>query len=554
MNAPSGSLSKYRMIVEIARGGMGDVFLAVSRGPGGFHKLVVVKELRSNLSTDTEFLDMFMKEASLSARLHHPNIVQTNEVGQEGNRYFMAMEYLEGQTLNRCIQKIPREDFTTEMQLRILVDVLNGLHYAHELADYDGAPLGIVHRDISPHNVLITYDGTAKILDFGIAKTRDSAQQTATGVLKGKVPYMAPEQLDRNQDRRADIFAVGVMAWEAVAGRRLWAEKTDLGIVQALAEGKIPSLRNAKSDVPEAIERIIARALEPNSANRYATAQELAIDLEAYLETLAVRSSPKAIGRMIARTFSQEREQIRGVIDEQLKQAHSTDSQGAVEIPRLGVAQSGDLTPSGKSGSSGRTPSAGTSDLHASRTKGSEADPRRFRTLGLAVGGAALVLTIVLVGLNAAGKRNHDGTVSGATAAPPPIATSAAPAPAQVELVVTATPLGARIFVDDSPVDTNPYKAQFSKGGTHRIRAEADGFAAATETRVLDEDAVVSLALERAKADSGSRGATAPAHRPGARPQTPQNAPPSPAPAPASTPSPPSSNSHTIDPSDPYAK
>jgi hypothetical protein len=544
------------MIVELARGGMGDVFLAVSRGPGGFHKLVVIKELRATLSTENEFLTMFMAEARLSARLHHPNIVQTNEVGQEGNRYFMAMEYLEGQTLSKCV-KLPRDELTPAMQLRILVDVLNGLHYAHELTDYDGAPLNIVHRDVSPHNVMITYDGQAKILDFGIAKTRDSVQQTATGVLKGKVPYMAPEQLDRHQDRRADVFAVGVMAWEAIAGRRMWEGKGDLGIVQMLAEGKIPSLREAKSDVSAELDRIVSRALAPDPANRYATAQEFSSELESHLDAAALRATPKQIGKLVTQAFAKEREQIRALIDDQLRLVASTDSD-TIEVvkalPHVAIAQAGDMTPSGesvnRSARDGRTPSAavvgsreGVSGISA------HGEPRRSKKVMAAVAGAGLVLAVGVVVVGLRGKRSSAPAGEAAPSASyategASAASSVAPAIPSVELFVSVSPPDARLFVDDTLVDGNPYKALLAKGSAHRVRAEAPGYVPASESRVVEEDSMISLVLEPLKPEAGARSRTPVGVR------SPGRAPPR-APSTAATPP---ANTHTIDPSDPYAK
>jgi serine/threonine protein kinase len=552
-------LSKYRMIIELARGGMGDVYLAVSRGPGGFHKLVVIKELRSALATDGEFLTMFMEEAKLSARLHHPNIVQTNEVGQDGNRYFMAMEYLEGQALNRCAQRIPKEEFTLAHHLRILVDALGGLHYAHELADYDGTPLHIVHRDISPHNILVTYDGQAKIVDFGIAKTRESAQQTATGVLKGKVPYMAPEQLDRNQDRRADIFAVGVMLWEAIAGRRMWAGKTDLGIVQALAEMKIPSIREGKPDVPEALERIVSMALAPNRDKRYQNALEFGTELEAYLDAMSSHVSNKQIGKLLSTTFAAEREQIRSVIEEQLKQVRVADSDqfvAAAEIPKLDLAQGAEYTPSDGHHSSGKTPAAALLNVPGGTQTGSRSGANAFPApapgssgktkMGVLIAGGVALAAGVLIWNGARG--GHDAPSAPAAAS---TAVPAAPEATLVDLVVKVVPDDAQLYVDDVAVPGNPYKTRVPKGGYHQIRAEAPGFVPALEMRSMESDAVMNLVLERVKSDTGAKRPAAPAPRGPAPRSAPASRPASATPTPAATST---AAPHSIDTSDPYSR
>jgi serine/threonine protein kinase len=201
---------KFRFIAEISLGGMSEVFLTLTKGGlGGFQKLVVVKLLRRDLAEDEDFLRMFLEEARLTARLNHPNVVQTNDVGEDLGRYYIAMEYLEGQTFERVRRaRHATTLFPLHMQIQMLVQILSGLHYAHELCDYDNTPLSIVHRDVAPSNVFITYDGQAKLVDFGIAKVLDSLNHTRVGVLKGKARYMAPEQitgaaLDRRRTTRA---------------------------------------------------------------------------------------------------------------------------------------------------------------------------------------------------------------------------------------------------------------------------------------------------------------------------------------------------------------
>src|SRR4051794_26091703 len=185
---------KYRLIAELGHGGMADVFLAVARGPIGFNKLLVVKRLKANLVDEPEYVAMLGDEARLAARLNHPNVVQTNEVGQEGDQYFIAMEYLDGQPLHRVLTRSEKKErMPLAMHLRIVCDVLSGLHYAHELADFDGSPLNVVHRDVTPQNIFVTYDGQVKLVDFGIAKASGRDGETKTGIVKGKVTYMGPE-------------------------------------------------------------------------------------------------------------------------------------------------------------------------------------------------------------------------------------------------------------------------------------------------------------------------------------------------------------------------
>src|ERR1700722_16531169 len=178
-SASASTLGKYRLIAELGHGGMAEGYLAVAGGPAGFNKLVVIKQIRPQLAEDPEFLGMFLDEARLAARLSHPHVVQTNEVGQEGERYFIAMEYLEGQPLNRIVHRLQKSGgLPLALHLKIVGDALLGLHHAHELVDYDGTPLSVVHRDVTSHNVFVTYDGQVKVVDFGIAKALNSSTET----------------------------------------------------------------------------------------------------------------------------------------------------------------------------------------------------------------------------------------------------------------------------------------------------------------------------------------------------------------------------------------
>jgi serine/threonine-protein kinase len=216
-----GRIGKYRVIAKLGQGGMATVFLSIASGPVGFNKLLVLKLLKDELESDGDFLTMFLNEARLAARLNHANVVQTYEVGVEQGRHFLAMDYLDGQPLHHLLRKVTRARMPLDVHVRILADMLAGLHYAHTLTDFDGTPLHVVHRDISPQNVFVTYDGQVKLVDFGIAKAAGAVSNTQSGVFKGKLTYVAPEQAGGDVvDARADIFSVGVMLWEAMSGRR----------------------------------------------------------------------------------------------------------------------------------------------------------------------------------------------------------------------------------------------------------------------------------------------------------------------------------------------
>jgi serine/threonine-protein kinase len=276
---------------------MANVYLAAVQGSLGFSKLVVIKKARPELTQDPEFVAMFLDEARLAARLNHPNVVQTLEVGQDGDTYFLAMEYLDGQTLSR-LRAHAWANFTLPLQVRVLADALAGLHHAHEARDFDGTPLEVVHRDATPQNIFVTFNGVVKVVDFGIAKAIDSSSETRAGVIKGKVTYMAPEQvLGQRVDRRADIFAVGIMLWESIAGRRIWKGTPEMGILDALTRGRIPSIREAAPDAPEVLARACELALAVEREDRYATALEMQEALLGFLDgPEGTGASARAVG------------------------------------------------------------------------------------------------------------------------------------------------------------------------------------------------------------------------------------------------------------------
>ncbi|HTU56960.1 MAG TPA: serine/threonine-protein kinase, partial [Polyangiales bacterium] len=285
-------IGAYRLIARLGRGGMSDVFLALRRGELGFTKLVVIKCLRDDLASgssendDKDFSLMLLDEARVCARLQHPNIVQTFEAGIESGVPFMAMEYLEGQSLDRVLGALSRERERRRLPkgivLRVLCDVLSALEYAHNLNDFDGTPLGIVHRDVSPHNIFLTYQGEVKLVDFGVAKHAFCCDQTAAGIVKGKLTYMAPEQAKRaDVDHRADLFSCGIVLWECLAMRRLLAADSPATTLTKLLYEPIPTLSSVRPDADPALSEICARALERVPERRYESASALRAAIEA---------------------------------------------------------------------------------------------------------------------------------------------------------------------------------------------------------------------------------------------------------------------------------
>jgi serine/threonine protein kinase len=346
----SGSSGRYYPIAKLGRGGMSEVYLTVARGPAGFNKLVVIKRLLSDLVAETHFLEMFLDEARLAARLNHPNVVQTNEVGASDETYFIAMEYLDGQPLQKIMRRLLPRPLPVSVALSIAADVSAGLHYAHTLTDFGGAPLGIVHRDVSPQNIFVTYAGQVKIVDFGIAKAAGQTTETASGALKGKIAYMSPEQISGAPlDGRADIFSLGIVLYEALTGRRIWGSPMqDVDVVRRLVMGDVPcSPRSIVPDLPEDVDRICQRALAVDRRDRYASALEMQKELEASIARLPQRISERDVGEMVANMFDQERQSIARVIDNQLSLMDAMSDEFTLgSLPTLSV-QSGimSLTP-----------------------------------------------------------------------------------------------------------------------------------------------------------------------------------------------------------------
>ncbi len=319
---------KYRLIAELGQGGMATVYLAVALGSSGFRKLAVVKLIRPQYASDPDLIQMFLDEARLCARLSHPNIVQTYDVGVDAGQYLMAMEYLDGVSLYTAVSRFVKTGtpFPFPLRARILSEVLEGLRYAHELRDYDGKTLDIVHRDVTPHNIFITYDGQVKLLDFGIAKATTSSVQTATGVIKGKLTYMAPEQaMCETIDARADLYAVGVMLWEAITGRRRWAAGlSDAAVFTRVASGELPEAPDAASrGFPAELDAIVLKSLAPKPEDRFQSAAEMRGALDAVLDTIEDPSSLRDLGRLLATTFAEDRKRIRQVIEMQFRAMES---------------------------------------------------------------------------------------------------------------------------------------------------------------------------------------------------------------------------------------
>ena len=308
---PPEPFGKYTLVARVGVGGMATVYLAIAAGPAGFRKLVVVKRLLDSLERDEHFVGMFLDEARLAARLNHPNVVQTLEVGAHGGGHFLAMEYLEGQTFGRVMGRFRRLDRPMPVPIVAHVgsEVLEGLHYAHGLEDFDGTPLGVVHRDISPTNIMITYDGVVKLLDFGIAKATTQDHLTDPAQKKGKFAYIAPEQAQDRLDSRADLFSLGIVLWEGLAGKRLFlADSPGETLRKTLAMPIPPLSKVAKQPLPKGLEQVIARALERDPDTRYQTAREMQVALDEVMRNAKGVVRKSDVQRFMTKVFEDVRE------------------------------------------------------------------------------------------------------------------------------------------------------------------------------------------------------------------------------------------------------
>ncbi len=281
-------LGRYQLLHKLAHGGMATVYLATFSGPGGFKKAVALKRIHRHLADEKSFVDMFLDEARIASRIHHANVCAVNDFGESDGTYYIAMEYLLGEPLSRILRALVRNERVLSdprhplVACRIIADACEGLHAAHELRGRDGQLLGVVHRDISPQNLFVTFDGNVKVVDFGIARAEDRLHHTQGGQIKGKFSYMSPEQATgKPVDRRADVWSLGVVLWEIIATRRLFHGDGAMATLQTVIGGEIPPPSSVREDidVPAEIDAVVLRALARDPEERYATARDLGRDL-----------------------------------------------------------------------------------------------------------------------------------------------------------------------------------------------------------------------------------------------------------------------------------
>jgi tRNA A-37 threonylcarbamoyl transferase component Bud32 len=301
-------LGRYKIVKHLADGGMAQVLLARADGIEGFERHVVVKRIHGERAADPVFVKMFLDEARLAAQLHHNNIVQVHDIGKSLGEYFFAMEYVHGEDLRKLLMKLnkKREKVPFEHIVTIIATTALALHHAHEQRGADRQPLGLVHRDVSPANIIVGYDGNVKVVDFGIAKAalRTKPEDTKDGALKGKVSYMAPEQCSgATVDRRSDVFALGIVMFELTTVRRLFKSKNDFLTMSAIVSGEVPAPSSYRTDLPPELEAIMLKALAHDPENRFQTAEEMREALEQFAADKGLRMSTGALAGYMKQLF-----------------------------------------------------------------------------------------------------------------------------------------------------------------------------------------------------------------------------------------------------------
>ncbi|MCU0700786.1 MAG: protein kinase [Myxococcaceae bacterium] len=466
---PIQRYGKYYLVSKLAEGGMAEIFLAKQVGVEGFEKNVVVKRMLSHLSAVPDFVAMFLDEARLASRLSHPNVVQILDLGFEAGCYFIAMEYLPGEDFSTVIRSAAKQRAYVPLNiaLKVVADAAHGLHYAHTFTDSKGQPLNVVHRDVSPSNVFVTYSGQVKVLDFGIAKAESRVTNTTAGVVKGKYQYMAPEQAQSLPvDARADVYSLGVCLYEATCNARPFARDSDLAILNAVLKNEYRPPRQARPDLPVEVEQIIVKALARDAAERFESAGALAAALENYLRASTSVASGAAVTQYMTAFFGPERvaqkTRIDSLEDLQARGVALPEPEAPVLVTPSGASIRVPAPPTNVSQSIDVVVEDGTRSIGAPRS----VVEQRPRSLGLVVGAVAVALVVGIGGtvlaLKGVGGRDQPNQPTELPRPPPPPPPTLAP-PVAIEDAGAAEPpapvdagapsVDAGVPVEAPPVD-----------------------------------------------------------------------------------------------------
>ncbi|MBN8612064.1 MAG: serine/threonine protein kinase [Deltaproteobacteria bacterium] len=498
-------VGKHLIVGKLASGGMATTYLARLVGPAGFENVVVLKRMLPHLAEDQRFRVMFEDEARTVARIRHPNVVRIFELVSDVGELYLVMEYLEGDTLRQLMKSLAQRGtrLPWAMAAYIVSEAALGLHAAHEQTDDDGRTLGLVHRDVSPHNLFLTCDGGVKVIDFGIAKSADHVSHTSTGELKGKFAYMSPEQVEqRPVDRRTDVFALGVVLWELVARKRLFARDTQMATMRAVANDVAPPLSSLDPEVPAALEALVARALQKDENARIADMLELRRGLLEVLRDAGIVDPKDELAKLANEAFVREAAER----TELIRRSRGTTS-GLVSIPDVADAEG---TPSKV-----RTMTAGSAPARETAGAAETSSPsRRFLIAWSLI--ALLVMVAVGIGWMAAGSTLPVAEVAPPTSPPttptpavieptptPPI--EAPVAPARVHVTFESDPPGALVTIDEIARGTTPLVLELPRGEAPlHAELELSGRRAVSLSFLPDRDQTLRTPLPRSgRASSG---------------------------------------------------
>lgn len=488
-------LGRYDVGVRLAAGGTASVYLARLSGPHSFERLVALKIIHDHLLDEPEFIDMFLDEANLASRLSHPNIVHVYELAREDDVLFLAMEYLHGQPLSRLYKR------ANERGVRLPYDVVawvgaesaEGLHHAHELADDDGTRLGLVHRDVSPQNIFITYDGQVKVVDFGIARAEGRIAKTALGKIKGKFSYMSPEQAQgQDIDHRADLFALGATVYEVATGERLFKGEDELDTLRKVVSCEVPDPREKRDDFPAELHDIMAKALAPALDARYADGQQFASDLRSFI---ASRGQP------------QLRDRLSQLMNELFADERALKERAIVELRQRG------LEPAESTAAVTQSEPPDETRLASEVDSAARAPARRSPVL--AVLGGMAVVGLIAVGLAAVVLRGPDAA---SAEGPSPAAQPAPPEAVSIEVTVEPELDDAVVTIGGVVVSERPARLQVKRGGTAvAVAVSAPGYQPAKMDVVPDRDRAVLVPLRQAEPEPAASAPTSEPARDDAR-------------------------------------
>ncbi|MFZ5438537.1 MAG: protein kinase domain-containing protein [Myxococcota bacterium] len=450
---PGTTVGRYTLLTTLAQGGMAEIWLARQQGARGFEKLVVIKRMMNGLESDPESVEMFLSEARLAAQLTHPNVVQIFELGEQADSLYIAMEYLDGEDLSVVRRTglkhgLPLFD---HYAAKLVAMAAEGLHYAHTRVGHDGRPLHIVHRDVSPQNLIATFDGSLKVVDFGIAKV--ATQHTNSGKLKGKLAYMSPEQArGESLDARSDVFSLGIVLFELITRTRLHPKMGDLELLTKMAgNDPLPRPSERRPDIAPELEAIILKAMERRVEQRYQSARELQEALDGWLRETGKSVSMTELSEYLRTLFARRIHERRQLIE---------------------AAMTAELTPSSARHLHDLANREGSSSTSRARTSSTAKGASRGLTAAL------VVLALVVVGLGVAigWRMTHHPAEPTPVVAAAPVVVAPPPPPSPAVLVVDTVPGGAELSVDGEVKGHAPLTLEGLTAGVHRLEARLEGY------------------------------------------------------------------------------